>query len=170
MSSVPYALVIRHSLMKRLQGASPQADHRDRSANRGDTEDAGKWCGDLREQLIDELCEPGLARQSGCLRRFPVVFMPTQRLLRATPSADGCAAATSVRFLNCSGTPRLPCSLQLILVDREPWLSIPSFRLLNGLLSNRPLEYGVFYLSRKSGTVHRELFDRPRQKPRTHRR
>ena len=112
----------------------------------------------------------GLARQSGCLRRFPVVFMPTQRLLRATPSADGCAAATSVRFLNCSGTPRLPCSLQLILVDREPWLSIPSFRLLNGLLSNRPLEYGVFYLSRKSGTVHRELFDRPRQKPRTHRR
>ena len=25
MSSVPYALVIRHSLMKRLQGASPQA-------------------------------------------------------------------------------------------------------------------------------------------------
>ena len=67
--------------------------------------------------------------------KVPCRFMPTQRLLRATPSADGCAAATSVRFLNCSGTPRLPCSLQLILVDREPWLSIPSFRLLNGLLS-----------------------------------
>ena len=29
----------------------------------------------------------------------------------------------------------------------------PQFRLLNGLLSNRPLEYGVFYLSRKAGTI-----------------
>ena len=36
----------------------------------------------------------------------------------------------------------------------------PRFRLLN-LLSNRPLEYGVFYLSRKSGTVQRELFGLP---------
>ena len=36
----------------------------------------------------------------------------------------------------------------------------PRFRLLN-LLSNRPLEYGVFDLSRKSGTVQRELFGLP---------
>ena len=34
----------------------------------------------------------------------------------------------------------------------------PRFRLPNGLLSNRPLEYGAFDLSRKSGTVQRELF------------
>ena len=54
--------------------------------------------------------------------------------LCASPLADGCGGATSVRFPN--------------------W-----FRLLNGLLSNWPPEYGVFYLSRKSGTVQRELFD-----------
>ena len=35
----------------------------------------------------------------------------------------------------------------------------PRFKLLNVLLSNRSLEYGVFYLYRKSGMVQRELFD-----------
>ena len=41
MPSVPYALVIRHSLHETLAIRVPQADHRDRSVSRGDTEDAG---------------------------------------------------------------------------------------------------------------------------------
>ena len=85
----------------------------------------------------------GRARSSSTSRPL-LVFVPCETLLSLKMVAQ-------YRF----ATPKPLKTCQ------APWLSIPRFRLLNDLLSNRPLEYGVFYLSRKSGTVQRELFGLP---------
>ena len=57
---------------------------------------------------------------------------------------------SAIPFRNAQALENLPSALAFN----------PRFRLLN-LLSNRPLEYGVFDLSRKSGPVQRELFGLP---------
>ena len=76
-----------------------------------------------------------------------------------SPASSFCPLRNSIAIENGSATPFRNAQA---LENLPNVLAFnPRFRLPNGLLSNRPLEYGVFDLSRKLGTVQRELFGLP---------